>query len=369
MFGAGLAVAGVGGSDIRGLVVLGQPVAVTPNARVPLADWGYATVLEQASVPGGSTDQPSFRGFVAVLDVHLTAAHGVLPAQSEIIVGYAEASAQGTAPPPVLPTTTAVSTTTPPPADRTAPNRTPKIQQHPKAPKVPTGPPSLVRRPPPGLHPKLTAGRYVFPVYGPVSYVDTFGSPRADVSYHHGDDIFAALGSPILAVADGRVFSVGWNDVGGNRLWLQDGQGNQFYYAHLSAFSPAARNGNVVKAGAVLGFVGNTGDAEGTPYHLHFEVHPVSLLYLDYDGAVDPTPYLLGWQHLRDVSFTAAEGWVPPAPTLAPAPKPGAVLLGMTDISGASGLDPGALRRAFVAPVSAEGDGGLVRAAAVVGTG
>ena len=97
---------------------------------------------------------------------------------------------------------------------------------------------------------------------------------RRPRNWHHGDDIFAPLGAPILACADGIVFSVGWNDIGGNRLWLRDSQGNEFYYAHLSAFSPLAKNGALVKAGEVLGFVGNTGDAAGTPTHLHFEVHP-----------------------------------------------------------------------------------------------
>jgi len=74
------------------------------------------------------------------------------------------------------------------------------------------------------------------------------------------------MGTPILAVADGTVFSVGWNTLGGNRLWLRDKDGNTFYYAHLSAYSPLAVNGLRVKAGAVLGFVGNTGDAITTPY-------------------------------------------------------------------------------------------------------
>ena len=139
------------------------------------------------------------------------------------------------------------------------------------------------------LSPTLTAGRYVFPVYGPVAYSDTFGSPRADTVWHHGDDLFAPLGAPILAVADGTVFSVGWNDVGDNQFWLRDRQGNEFYYAHLSAYSPFARNRAHVRAGTVIGFVGNTGDAQGTPYHLHFEIHPVQLLGLGYDGVVDPT--------------------------------------------------------------------------------
>ena len=162
------------------------------------------------------------------------------------------------------------------------------------------------------MTPKLTAKRYVFPVYGPVSYIDTFGAGRADVSYHHGDDIFGQLGQPLLAVADGTIFSVGWNKIGGNRLWLLDEKGNQFYYAHLSAF--ATTNGAHVRAGQVVGFMGRTGDAEGTPYHLHFEVHPVSLLYLGYDGAVDPTPYLEAWSHQQDLPFPIAAGWAPLVP-------------------------------------------------------
>jgi murein DD-endopeptidase MepM/ murein hydrolase activator NlpD len=201
--------------------------------------------------------------------------------------------------------------------------------------------------PPPDVSPKLTAGGYVFPVYGPSSYSDTFGAPRADVTYHHGDDIFAPLGAPLLAVADGTVFSVGWNDIGGNRLWLRDSRGNQFYYAHLSAFSTLAVNGAHVHAGDVLGFVGNTGDAEGTPYHLHFEVHPVAMLFLGYDGAVDPTPYLDAWRHVADVRIRPAVTGGPPVAPVSKAPAPGAILLQSSDISSASGLDPGSLQRAL----------------------
>jgi hypothetical protein len=205
--------------------------------------------------------------------------------------------------------------------------------------------------------PKLTAGGYVFPVYGPASYTDTFGAFRGDVSggWHHGDDIFAPLGAPVLAIADGTVFSVGWNDIGGNRLWLRDRGGNQFYYAHLSAFTPYAVNNAHVRAGTVLGFVGDTGDAEGTPYHLHFEVHPVGLLGLGYDGAVDPTKYLDAWRRLEDVRFAAAAGWAPVPASSASAPAPGAILLQASDISSASGLAPGSIEHALSA---AAGDGG-----------
>src|SRR5438132_1499014 len=212
--------------------------------------------------------------------------------------------------------------------------------------------------------PKLGGPGYVFPVYGPVSFSDTYGAFRGDVpgNWHHGDDVFAPLGAPILACSDGIVFSIGWNTIGGNRLWLRDSAGNEFYYAHLSAFSPLAKNGRRVKAGEVLGFVGNTGDAAGTPTHLHFEVHPAALIYLGYDGAVDPTTYLTAWQHLQDVRFQNVAGWVPAGAVSDPAPKPAAILLQVSDISEASGLDPGSLQRAIAPRVPGEGNSALLRA-------
>jgi murein DD-endopeptidase MepM/ murein hydrolase activator NlpD len=337
-------------SGVTGLSVLGQPAPVTNNGRVALADWGYLITLEQGTdTSSGAGRAQAYHGFVAALDIHLTAPHGGLPAGSEIQVGFAEAKVQASAAPPSKPV---------PPGPSMHKKKTPR-------PPEPTtkrkGLPAPILSVPSGLQPKLTAGGYVFPVYGPSSYTDTFGAPRADVTYHHGDDIFAPLGAPLLACADGLVFSVGWNDIGGNRLWLRDSQGNEFYYAHLSAFSPLARNGLHVKAGEVVGFVGNTGDAAGTPYHLHFEVHPASLLFMGYDGAVDPTPYLDAWKRLQDVRFRNVAGWVRAGTVSDLAPKPGAILLQVSDISEGSGLDPGSLQRAMVAPVSAAGNRALLR--------
>ena len=238
----------------------------------------------------------------------------------------------------------------------TKPRKGPKTE----VPPEPNGIPP-VREPPIGVKPKLTPSRYVFPVYGQSSFTNTFGAPRATTVWHHGEDIFSTLGAPILAVADGTLFSVGWNDVGGYRLWLRDQQGNQFYYAHLSAFSPLAQNGAQVKAGDVIGFMGNSGDAQGTPYHLHFEIHPLGLLHEGYDGVVAPYEYLLAWRRVEDIFFPAGAGWAPPATAGSTAPKPGAIVLQVSDISTASGLRPGSVARAFVAPVSAESDGALIR--------
>lgn len=341
--GTGYADAGgnMNGSGVNNLKINGQSVPLTSPAptKVTLGDWGQLTIGGTAvdrSAPDGAQ---GYRGVVTELDIHLTADHGGLPANSEIQIGYADAAAQ-TAPPlaPATSTTTATDTlpvtTTPDVSSGDAP----RLRVHHGAP-VSIGPLKV--------HPKLTAGRYVFPVYGPSSYIDTFGAARSDVTYHHGDDIFGQLGQPLVAVTDGTVFSVGWNKIGGNRLWLLDAQGNQFYYAHLSAFSTSAVNGARVKAGEVVGFMGRTGDAEGTPYHLHFEVHPVSFLYLGYDGAVDPTPYLDAWLHQKDLPFPVAAGWAPAIPGGPAAPEPGAILLGMTDISTADGLDPASLERAL----------------------
>lgn len=323
---AGAAKGDISGSAVSDLVALGQPVV---GNAAQLADWGSLT-----TVAGGASGSPAtgYRGSVTALEIRLTADHGGLPAGTTILVGYAEVAVQAAppAPPVQLP-------------------HQPKSRFGSKSGQAPEPAPGFPPvRQPPDVTPKLTAGGYVFPVYGPSSFVDTFGALRGDISsgWHHGDDVFAPLGAPLLAVASGTVFSVGWNKVGGNRLWLRDGQGNLFYYAHLSAFSPLAVNGSKVNAGDVIGFVGNTGDAQGTPFHLHFEIHPVGLLGLGYDGAVNPTSYLLAWKHLQDVSFAGGDAWAP-LHSLGSAPKPGAILLTATDISIADGLVPGSLQRAI----------------------
>ena len=148
--------------------------------------------------------------------------------------------------------------------------------------------------------PPLGLTNYVFPVAGVASYGDSYGGYRGDVpgNWHHGDDIFAALGTPVVAVADGTLNRVGWEHLGGWRLWVRDHNRNQFYYAHLSGYSPLALHSKFVKKGDVIGFVGNTGDAFTTPPHVHFEIHPHQLLRLHYNGAVNPTSYIDGWRHV-----------------------------------------------------------------------
>ena len=215
----------------------------------------------------------------------------------------------------------------------------------PAQPGAASGPPPIVLNPPANVQPQITGQGYVFPVYGPASFSDDFNGARADTGWHHGNDIFARLGAPILAVTDGTLFQVGWNTLGGHRLWLRDRQGNEYYYAHLSAYSPLAKNGAQVQAGDVIGFVGDSGDAAGTPYHLHFEIHPAALLGLGYDGVVDPYRYLLAWQAEQDLG--GVQGVAAPPPVL----QPSAVVVQAEDIASVSGLEPDGLLRAFELPL------------------
>jgi murein DD-endopeptidase MepM/ murein hydrolase activator NlpD len=231
--------------------------------------------------------------------------------------------------------------TVPPPSPARASRPRPSPTKRPVAPR-PTPPPAAGGLSAPRYDtPPLGGGPYVFPVVGEVSFADTWGAPRATVSWHHGVDIFALPGTPVVAVADGTLFSVGWNRIGGRRLWLRDREGNFFYYAHLSGFARVARDGARVRAGTAIGFVGDTGDAAGTPHHLHFEIHPASLLSLGYDGAVNPYSYVSSWRRLDRAADATG-------PSLG-APAAGAFLLEYEDISSASGLSSASLERSLEA--------------------
>src|SRR5207244_8447543 len=112
-----------------------------------------------------------------------------------------------------------------------------------------------------------------------------------------GVDIIAPLGTPIYAPFDGTARS-SYNTLGGNAVYVTGSQG-YVYNAHLSAYS--ANSNGPVHAGEVIGYVGNTGDAQGGVTHDHFEWHPNVIpkhLWVSpygfslINGAIDPFPYL-----------------------------------------------------------------------------
>ena len=337
--------ADVSASAVLGLRALGQDVATTPGSGATLSDWGSLSVLSQDS-GARRANPPGAQGSVVALLVRVNVEHGGLPAGSEILVGSAQAVAVAELPPPSR------GTTAPPPRGISPDPVGPIVRTAPEpddaGETVPGGPVRVA----PEITAELSSGGYVFPVYGPVSFGDSFGAPRANVpgGWHHGEDIFASEGAPLLAVADGTIHTVGFNRLGGYRLWLRDTDGNEFYYAHLSAYSPLAIEGKSVEAGDVIGFVGDTGDAEGGTPHLHFEIHPAAMLGLGYDGVVAPYPILVAWRRAEDISFSAGRVFIPVGPGSTTLPQPGAVLLQADDIASTSGLVPNALERALARP-------------------
>ena len=205
------------------------------------------------------------------------------PAGTKVVVAEVSATAGATTPEPTA-TATATPTAEPTLTATPEPTATPK-------PRDTT--PSWKKR--------LMSKRFVFPVAGKTTIGGPFGSFRADTGAHQGNDLFADFGTPVVAVADGTIENVGSLPISGNRLWVYADGGDQFFYAHLASFAPAAVDKRHVEAGTVLGYIGNTGDAEPTPPHLHFEIHPNG------GKAVDPNSFLVAWQKRAGAPSSTSE--------------------------------------------------------------
>jgi peptidase M23-like protein len=152
----------------------------------------------------------------------------------------------------------------------------------------------------------------VFPVIGPVDYTNDFGDPRPQGT-HQGNDIMAPRKAIAVAAEAGKIQFHTTSASAGCMLYLYGDSGTTYLYIHLNndlgasndntgscvagtAYAPGLKDGARVAAGQQVGFVGDSGDANGVHPHLHFEVHPN-------DGAaVSPFPYLKKAQHLL---FTA----------------------------------------------------------------
>lgn len=139
--------------------------------------------------------------------------------------------------------------------------------------------------PPPGVR-VLRLPRISFPISRGGAYSNTYLAPRDGGSRPHlGTDIFAPKGTPVVAVADGVVERLGENPVSGLYVVVRHYNGWRSAYVHLNddspgtdnglayGFGPGVRVGAEVTTGTVLGYVGDSGNAESTAPHLHFELH------------------------------------------------------------------------------------------------
>ena len=113
------------------------------------------------------------------------------------------------------------------------------------------------------------------------SFTDTFGAPRSGGRTHKGVDMMGPAGSPVYAAQSGSV-SHSSSSLGGNQAYVHGNSGDVTFYAHLQGYAGGPRQ---VSAGEHIGYIGDTGNAQGSP-HLHFEYHPGG------GGAVNPYPYV-----------------------------------------------------------------------------
>src|SRR5437764_5963475 len=154
----------------------------------------------------------------------------------------------------------------------------------------------------------VTTKPIVFPVLGAAHYIDDFGAPRPG-GLHQGIDILAAKKSLALAAEAGKVKFWTTSASAGCMLYLYGASGTTYDYVHLNndltrandnrgkcvpgtAYAMGLKDGSKVGAGQPVGFVGDSGDANGIHAHLHFEVHPGG------KAATHPFPYLKAAQHL-----------------------------------------------------------------------
>ncbi len=142
---------------------------------------------------------------------------------------------------------------------------------------------------------------FVFPVVGPYRYTNDFGDPRPQ-GRHEGNDVLAPKKSIVVAVEDGKIKFWTTSARAGCMLYLYGVSGTTYLYIHLNndvtmandnlgkcvpggSYWPGLKDGQKVVAGQAIGYLGDSGDADGTP-HLHFEVHPND------GGPTNPFPYL-----------------------------------------------------------------------------
>ena len=157
-------------------------------------------------------------------------------------------------------------------------------------------------------NPKGSVPTLIFPVAGAVSYIDDFGQARPG-GPHQGNDLMAAKKTPVVAVEPGKVKFWTTSAAAGCMLYLYGDSGTTYMYIHLNndltmrndnrgtcvpgvSYARGLKDGAKVQAGQMIGYVGDSGDANGIASHLHFEVHPGN------GAAVSPYPYLQSAQRL-----------------------------------------------------------------------
>ena len=123
--------------------------------------------------------------------------------------------------------------------------------------------------------PAVLSSGLVLPVAGvtPSQLVDTYTQARGENRVHDAIDIMAPAGTPVLAAVDGPVAKLFTSDLGGLTIYQFDDAGRRvYYYAHLQGYAAGLAEGQRLRQGQVIGYVGSSGNASADAPHLHFTV-------------------------------------------------------------------------------------------------
>ena len=140
--------------------------------------------------------------------------------------------------------------------------------------------------------------KLLIPVQGVVAKQlhDSFYDKRSEGRTHQAIDIMSACGTPVLATADGTVTTLHNSPRGGISLYQTDSSGRfVYFYGHLQRYADGVVEGQQIKRGQLIGYVGDTGNAGSGNCHLHFGISK-PLVAGKWSGgeALDPYPILAG---------------------------------------------------------------------------
>jgi murein DD-endopeptidase MepM/ murein hydrolase activator NlpD len=114
---------------------------------------------------------------------------------------------------------------------------------------------------------------------------NTWHAPIAGRRLHEGQDIFAERGTAVRSATEGYVVQIGENELGGRTVFVMGRGGRRYYYAHLDAYASDLAVGDYVTPERIIGYVGTSGNAAGTPPHLHFGIYTSK-------GSINPRPLM-----------------------------------------------------------------------------
>jgi peptidoglycan LD-endopeptidase LytH len=123
------------------------------------------------------------------------------------------------------------------------------------------------------------SSRLIIPVAGvrPSELRDTYGAARSGGRTHEGIDIFAPDGTPVLAAATGVLVGRDSSALGGLAVYVRDlDERTIYFYGHLERFAAGLKEGDLVRQGTVIAYVGQTGNVPAGSPHLHFSIHTVT---------------------------------------------------------------------------------------------